>query len=156
MTGASSASLTSDATGAVASSELAPGSYRVRAEASGHLLRVPSPDLGAGANPPLVLVLVALTLVGIPVAMLGICLYAAGVYLAGIRIAALIGASLTTPEAGSLRDFGMALLLGLVVLAVGMNLPFLGILVRIAVVFVGLGLLVREASAAWHGRRAAA
>lgn len=105
---------------------------------------------------PLVLVLVALTLVGIPVAMLGICLYAAGVYLAGIRIAALIGASLTTPEAGSLRDFGMALLIGLVVLAVGMNLPFLGILVRIAVVFVGLGLLVREASAAWQGRRAAA
>jgi hypothetical protein len=104
---------------------------------------------------PVALVLVGLTIVGLPAAILGLALFLASLYVAGIRVAALIGTALLPPADASLRAFGLALLAGLAVLAVGTHLPFVGGVVRVVVVLVGLGLLVRHAQEAWRRRPAA-
>lgn len=101
---------------------------------------------------PLLLALLALTLVGLPAALLGFALYLAVLYVAGIRVAALVGTALTKRAGPGLRDFGIALLAGLAVVTVAMNLPFLGVLVRIVVVLVGVGLLFAQAREAWRRR----
>ena len=87
-------------------------------------------------------------------ALFGFAAYLAALYLAGIRIAVLLGSSLTRHESDSLRDFGVALLVGLIVLAVAESIPFLGVLVQVVIVLVGLGLLAQQAMILW-GRRSA-
>ena len=93
---------------------------------------------------PLALALLALTLVGLPLAMLGGAVFLAALYAASLLVAALVGASLLQPGSATLRDFTPALAVGIVVLVIGMHLPFVGVLVRVVVLLVGLGLLVER------------
>ena len=46
----------------------------------------------------------------------------------------------------------MSLLVGLVVVLVGLNLPFVGELLGLLVVVTGLGLLVAAVMSGWYGR----
>jgi hypothetical protein len=46
----------------------------------------------------------------------------------------------------------MPLLVGLVIVLVGMNLPFVGGLLRLLVILTGLGLLVDAVRSGWLGR----
>jgi hypothetical protein len=99
---------------------------------------------------PFGLALLALTLVGIPAALIGAGLYLLALYLAWIRMAALVGFALTRP-ALDLRGFGIALAVGLLVLGVAAVVPVLGFVVRAVVVMAGLGLVLQRARALWRG-----
>ncbi len=99
---------------------------------------------------PAVIVLLALTLVGMPAALILAGVLLAAIYLAGILVAALIGLSITRPAGDTLRDFGVALITGLGVLAVGTLIPGLGVLLHVVVAMVGLGLLIDRARAVWQ------
>jgi hypothetical protein len=85
-----------------------------------------------------------ITLVGLPLALLGAFAYLTALYAAGILVAARLGAAILEPEIESRRAFGLALLLGLVALAVGASLPFFGPLVRLLVALGGLGMLAQQ------------
>jgi hypothetical protein len=90
------------------------------------------------------LALLGLTLVGLPLALLGAFAYVSALYAAGILVAARLGAALLEPETEGARAFGLALLLGLMVLAVGASLPFFGPVVRLLVALGGLGMLAQQ------------
>ncbi|MCP3985036.1 MAG: hypothetical protein GY723_11645 [bacterium] len=105
---------------------------------------------------PIGLVVLALTVVGVPLALIGASLYAMVWYLAVILVATLVGRSLTSPESGSLRDQGLALLLGLVLVTIAFHLPWIGGLVRFVGMLLGAGLVLDRVLAAWNARRSAA
>lgn len=131
---------------------LAPGLYDL-AVASG---RDFATTLGVGfiatVCVPLAILLVALTVVGIPLAAIAAVSYLLSCYLAGILVAGLIGRGLAKRPAGGMRSFGTALLLGLLLVMVGKNLPFIGPPFRVVVLLLGMGLLVERCRAAWLAR----
>ncbi|MEN8181911.1 MAG: zf-HC2 domain-containing protein [Myxococcota bacterium] len=90
---------------------------------------------------PLVLVAIAFTIVGLPIAVLGLFGYLAALYVADIAVGALIGRSLLQPGP-ELGSFARALLVGLAIVIVGHLIPFLGAAVGWVTLFLGLGLLV--------------
>jgi Putative zinc-finger len=102
---------------------------------------------------PLALALVALTIVGIPAALIGLAAWAICLYLGAIVVAALIGRSLVRPRGDSLREFGMALGVGLAVVVLLRNLPWVGAPAGWVIALVGVGLLVMQVHAVWRRSR---
>lgn len=90
---------------------------------------------------PVAIVLAGLTVVGIPVAILGLFLFSLSVYTAFILVAGLIGRSVLPPSRSGLSGFAPSLLVGVLILSAVAVLPFLGPPVRIVAVLFGLGCL---------------
>jgi cytoskeletal protein CcmA (bactofilin family) len=99
---------------------------------------------------PLALLVLALTVVGIPLALIGLAAWAIGLYLGAVVVAALIGRSLVRPQGEGLREFGMALALGLVVVVLLRNLPFVGGAAGWVIALAGLGLLLGQLQSLWR------
>ena len=98
-----------------------------------------------------------IAVVGIPIGVIGIFLYLTSLFVSVIVVASLVGTSITAsmgfkPE---VAGFGVSLLVGLVVVLVGMNLPFVGGLLRLLVMLTGLGLLIDGVLHVWHRSREA-
>jgi hypothetical protein len=103
---------------------------------------------------PIIAVLTMITVVGIPVALLGLMLYVVALFLAKIVVAYFIGRQLT----GSSRErhFALTLALGLVLVIAVINLPFIGGVLSFVLTVAGLGLIVKfgwEQTAATNARR---
>lgn len=105
---------------------------------------------------PIALVIIGLTLIGLPIALIGSALYLSALYLAGIVVAALIGVSLVHPRSEGFRDFGVALLVGVLIVTLSTQIPILGGMVRLVVILLGLGLLAERARSLLPSSRAAA
>lgn len=103
---------------------------------------------------PVAIVVCFATVVGIPVGLIGVFLYLTALFLAMVVVGALVGRALLAPPAGSRSRFGASLLAGLVVLAVVVNLPFVGGLLRIVALMTGVGMLVTHFVDAWRLRTA--
>jgi cytoskeletal protein CcmA (bactofilin family) len=129
---------------------LLPGVYDGRLATAGEFFRT----LGLGflvfVAAPVTLALTALTLVGVPLAVMGLCLYLSSLYAGLIVVAALLGTAVVHADSEGWRGFGLALLAGLAILAVATHVPFLGPLVQIVAVLVGLGLLAQRAHLAFR------
>jgi cytoskeletal protein CcmA (bactofilin family) len=134
---------------------LLPGAFGGRLETAGAFFRSLGLGFVAAVAAPIALGLVALTLVGIPLALIGAALYVITLYAAGIVVSALVGSALVHPRAPGWTSFGLALLVGLLIVVLAIHLPFLGGLVRILAILTGLGLLVERARLAWSARRSA-
>jgi cytoskeletal protein CcmA (bactofilin family) len=93
---------------------------------------------------PFVLIGVGFTIVGIPLAVLGLFTWVTAIYVADIAVGALIGRALLQPDA-SVASFARALLVGLGVIVVGHLLPFLGGAVGWVSLLLGMGLLADRA-----------
>ena len=94
---------------------------------------------------PVALAIVALTLVGIPIAVLGFFALLTAIYLAEIVVACAVGRWLAPPRTPSLFDFGRSLLAGLAALFVAEHVPFVGVPVTAIALLVGLGALAARA-----------
>ncbi|MDX1562010.1 MAG: hypothetical protein R3305_03750 [Gammaproteobacteria bacterium] len=90
---------------------------------------------------PVAAVIAGITIVGLPVAVLAVVLWLFGLYLAKIVVAQVIGRRLLAGRAAP-PHFALTLLLGLVVVLVAVNLPFIGGLISFVLTCIGLGLLV--------------
>jgi cytoskeletal protein CcmA (bactofilin family) len=105
--------------------------------------------LGAGflviVATPVAILLTALTVVGIPIAVLALFVYLIALYTGEIAVGAWLGRVLLPPADRSLMGFGRSLFVGLAVLTVVGHLPFLGPAVAIVATLVGVGLLVERA-----------
>lgn len=102
---------------------------------------------------PIALLLLALTLVGIPIALLGLVTWLGAIYLAEIVVATAVGRWLLPLRNAGLFAFGRTLLAGLALLLVAQHVPFLGPPVLALVLLVGLGSLAARARAALSGSR---
>ena len=97
---------------------------------------------------PLLAVAAMATLVGAPLGIAALLLWMAAVYAAGILVAGLLGRMLLKEGASQT----MALLVGLIGLFLLMHVPFLGGLIRLVAILVGLGLLVQWLRERWENR----
>jgi hypothetical protein len=93
---------------------------------------------------PIAIVLTALTVVGIPVAVLALFIYVVLFYSAEIVVAAWLGRVLWPPSDETLLGFGRSFFVGLSLLVVVGHVPFLGPPVVIVATLVGAGLLFEQ------------
>jgi cytoskeletal protein CcmA (bactofilin family) len=92
---------------------------------------------------PVLAVLAALSLVGLPLGLIAFVAWMIGLYLAKIVVAALVGRMLLIDREG----FAVPLLTGLAIVTVAVNLPFVGGIVSVLLTVVGLGLIAQYAIA---------
>ena len=88
---------------------------------------------------PIMAVLVAFTLIGLPLSIIALVTWLLGIYLAKIVVGAVVGRMLLS-RSGSLP---LTLLMGLSIVIVAVNLPFIGGAINLVLTIVGLGLLVQ-------------
>jgi len=104
---------------------------------------------------PIALVLVAITLLGIPLAVTALLTFLVALYVSGILISALVGSQVTGGRGEGWRSFALALLAGLAIVIVATELPFVGPPLRIIAILTGLGLLTSRVHDAWRASRGA-
>jgi cytoskeletal protein CcmA (bactofilin family) len=90
---------------------------------------------------PLIAVLVAFTLVGLPIAVFGLMLWAVGLYVAKLVVAYFVGTRLMETS-DKPRHYTVILAVGLAILIVVINVPFIGGVFSFLLEILGLGLLV--------------
>jgi len=94
---------------------------------------------------PVAIALIGLTVVGIPVAVLGIFFLIAAVYTSYVIVAGLVGQAVLAPSGPGIASFAPSLLVGVLILSTIAALPFIGFAVRILAVLFGLGCLFERA-----------
>jgi hypothetical protein len=126
---------------------LLPGLFRTRVPTVASFLRLLAVGLAVLVGAPLALALLALTLVGLPLAVLGGFLYVTAIYLAWVLAASELGRTLLRRAEGELFGIGRfarILLVGLVVLSLASHVPILGSALRLVVLLAGLGLVAER------------
>jgi len=93
---------------------------------------------------PLAIVALALTVVGIPVAVLTLFTYIVLFYSAEIVASAWIGRLLWAPTDESLFAFGRSFFVGLAALTVTSHIPFVGLPIAIVATLIGAGLMFEQ------------
>ncbi len=99
---------------------------------------------------PAACLFVALTLFGIPLALMTFGAYLAACYLASVAVAVLLGRRIVRPGAGTGRFLGATALGWIVLFIVGL-VPILGAAVRFLALLVGLGALYATLRERWPG-----
>ena len=118
---------------------LFPGFFQGCTQAAGAGWRSLGLGVGVLAGAPVAIVAAAVTLVGIPVSLMLLAVYLAAIYLAKIWVGAFLGRMLLKPSGATRRDWLLGLLVGLLILTIVGFIPYLGGLVRLAMVCLGLG-----------------
>jgi len=118
---------------------LFPGFIQTCTQAVGSGWRSLGLGLGILVGIPVVIVVAAITLVGIPISLMLLAVYLAAIYLAKLWVGAFLGWILLKPAGTTKRDWLLGLLVGLLILTIAGFIPYLGGLVRLAVVCLGLG-----------------
>jgi len=118
---------------------LVPGFFRAATEAVGSGWRSLGLGFGVLAGVPVAIVVAAITLVGIPLSLMLCASYLAAIYLAKIWVGAFLGRILLKPSGATKGDWLLGLLVGLLILTIVGFVPYLGGLVRLGMVCLGLG-----------------
>ena len=105
---------------------------------------------------PIAAVITAITVIGIPLALISVGVYIVLLYLAQLPVAAWIGSSLLgEPDEPTAVELVWPLAVGLILIYIASNLPFIGGPIALLTLLLGLGLLMREANEAWLRRSTA-
>ena len=104
---------------------------------------------------PVAALVVMVTVIGLPIGLLGFLCWLVGIYFAVLVVAAFAGQSLLKKPFDRLGSFAAALLVGLLLWVVLTSVPFLGALVRFFAVLLGLGVIVNQVRASFQSREAA-
>jgi cytoskeletal protein CcmA (bactofilin family) len=90
---------------------------------------------------PIAALCVAITLIGMPVGFVGFVTWLVGLYLAKIVVANFIGRTLLASQGDRMTSVALGLLVGLALIFVAINLPYVGGLIHFVLVLVGFGAL---------------
>jgi cytoskeletal protein CcmA (bactofilin family)/anti-sigma factor RsiW len=104
------------------------------------VLRSGGIGLAAAVTLPVAAFILCITIVGLPLGILTFVLGALGLYFAKTIVAQIVGRGLLR-NAESPPHFAATLFLGLVVVIVAINLPFVGGIINVALTLVGLGII---------------
>jgi cytoskeletal protein CcmA (bactofilin family) len=118
---------------------LFPGFFRATTQAVGSGWLSLALGVGVLAGVPVAMVVIALTLIGIPISLMVFAVYLAAIYLAKVWVGAFLGRILLKPSGATKGDWLLGLLVGLLILTIVGFIPYVGSLVRLAVVCLGLG-----------------
>ncbi len=129
---------------------LLPGLAHMRLDKGGALLVSGLVGLVTVIATPILAVVTGITVVGLPLAIVGLMLFATLLYFAKVILALQAGRALLGDAAG--QRLAAALLLGLFAMVCVVNLPFVGGVLNVLLTLVGLGVLV-ERIRRWLGER---
>jgi predicted anti-sigma-YlaC factor YlaD len=118
---------------------LFPGFFRATTQAVGSGWLSVGLGVGVLAGAPVAMVVVGITLIGIPISLMLFAVYLAAIYLAKVWVGAFLGRILLKPSGATKGDWLLGLLVGLLILTIVGFIPYLGGLVRLGVVCLGLG-----------------
>ena len=90
------------------------------------------------------------TVVGIPIGVIATFLFITCLFVSMIMVAGLLGAALVGGRTDTVQSFGLSLLLGLFVLTIATNLPWIGGLLWIVALLTGTGMLVAHFLDTWR------
>lgn len=90
---------------------------------------------------PIIASMTAITLIGLPVAILAMLAWLAALYLAKIVVAHFVGKTIFD-RTGRPAHFALALLVGLLLVFVAINIPLIGVLLNFVLTITGLGMVV--------------
>jgi hypothetical protein len=93
---------------------------------------------------PVAAILLCITVIGLPIGVLAFLMWIVTLYLSGIFVALMVGQLLLRSPQSNGASFALALLIGLALVRVAVNLPYLGGVLCFLVVIVGLGMLVAQ------------
>jgi len=123
---------------------LAPGLRTLRLRGTEDVLKAAGFGLVAAVTLPVAALIACVTIIGIPLGVIGFLLWLLGLYFAKIVLAQTIGSRLFDAQ-GATPHHAATLLSGLVIVVIVVNLPFVGGLANLALTLIGLGMLVRYA-----------
>lgn len=129
---------------------LFPALFPGRFESAGALLARMGIGLATLVAVPVGAVIVAITVIGLPIGILAVMAWVAGLYLAKAFVAIFVGQALMRPTNGKFSSRALALLVGLALLYVAMNLPYLGGLITFLVILLGLGMAAMQLYSYWR------
>jgi cytoskeletal protein CcmA (bactofilin family) len=92
--------------------------------------------------PPVAAVIGAITLIGLPLGLMALACWVAAIYISKVVVAGFVGRSLLARGGDTQPATALMLLAGLVPIFIAINLPYLGPLVNLLLVILGLGLIV--------------
>jgi hypothetical protein len=113
---------------------------------AGAALRAAGIGLITAVTLPAVVFIACITVIGIPIGILGAVAWALGLYFAKTLVAQVIGRQLFKNREGIMPHYAATLFVGLVIVLIAVNLPWVGWLVGLLATLVGLGLLVGHVS----------
>jgi hypothetical protein len=93
---------------------------------------------------PVAAVLLGITVIGLPIGLLALGTWIVALYISGILVALMVGQLLLRSPRKNAGAFALALLIGLALIRIGVNLPYVGGIVWFLVIVVGLGMLVAQ------------
>ena len=102
---------------------------------------------------PLAALILAITLIGLPIALVGMVTWLLGIYLAKIIVATFVGRTLLSSPTNRMSSMALGLLVGLVLVFVVINLPFVGGLMHSLLVLTGLGALAMSVFNSYQASR---
>jgi hypothetical protein len=120
---------------------LSPGFVQASTQAVGSGWRSLGLGVGVLVGVPVAMVVAAITLVGIPLSLMLFAAYLAAIYLAKIWVGAFLGRVLLKPAGATKHDWLLGLLVSLLILSIVGFILYLGGLVRLGMVCLGLGAL---------------
>ena len=91
---------------------------------------------------PIAAVIVMITWVGLPIGLIGVVAWLLGLYFAKILVANFIGRTLLLSDMNRLSSVVLSLLLGLLLVFIAINLPYIGWLIHFLLVIIGFGGLI--------------
>jgi len=109
-------------------------------ESANALLKAGSIGFLATVATPIAAIIVGITMIGLPVALLTVAAWLVGLYLAKIVLASFVGrALLKSPDE---TDRVVALFVGLLLIYIAVNLPYIGGVINFLLTIIGFGALV--------------
>ena len=120
---------------------LVPGLRRVEIDRASEALLAGGVGLVTLVATPIIAVLIALTVIGLPIGIFGLLLWMVGVYIAKVAVAQFVSARIVGVT-DKPRHYALTLALGLALVIVVVNLPFVGGLFNFVLTVLGLGVLV--------------
>jgi anti-sigma factor RsiW len=91
---------------------------------------------------PIAAIILMVTLVGIPVALISFIAWFAGMYLAKILVANFIGRTLIARNGDRFSTAALGLIVGLLLVFIAINLPYIGPMIHFILVLIGFGGLI--------------
>jgi len=120
---------------------LFPGLQTLSLASGGAVLRAAGFGLITAVTLPVLVLIACITIVGIPLGVIGVVAWLLGLYFAKIIVAQFIGQTLFRSPHGT-PHYAATLLAGLVIVLIAVNLPWIGWLAGLVLTLVGLGMLV--------------
>jgi len=106
----------------------------------------------AAVATPIAVIIMAITVIGLPVALATLIFWLLALYLSKIVIGRYIGGILTGNGKDTFGSTALSLFIGITIIVVAINLPYIGGILNILLILIGLGALLITAYRMFKGR----